>query len=123
MWDGKYIALGDQEAGGAFQTGIWPSTLSGSALTSSGEVTFSDNCDGDYTDVVDPFLLGKKNTPINNKQGKVMLGENLWCADGGGGTGNGGGVELWHYPAGGTPFKRIRLSASGALVVSLGTGK
>ncbi len=23
-WDGKYIALGDQEAGGTFKTGVWP---------------------------------------------------------------------------------------------------
>jgi hypothetical protein len=51
----------------------------------------------DYTDIVDPFVLGKKNTPINNKQAKVMVGTNLLCADGG----IGGGIDVWHYLAGG----------------------
>ncbi|MGA2761153.1 MAG: hypothetical protein ABSF08_12655, partial [Candidatus Cybelea sp.] len=87
-------------------------------LSSSGEVTFSASCYNDYTDIVDPFVLGKKNTPIDKKQGKVMVGGNLWCAD----TGSGGGVNVWHYPAGGSPFKNIPLSIGnpGSVILSIG---
>jgi hypothetical protein len=87
IWDGKYIALGDQEAKGTYQTGMWPSTVSGTTITSSSEAIFSDNCYSDYVDDVNPFVLGKKNTPIDNKQGKVMVGTNSWCEATGGEAG------------------------------------
>jgi YVTN family beta-propeller protein len=106
-WDGKYIALGDQEAAGTYQTGIWPATLSGSTLTPIGkEVEFADTCYGDYVDDVNPFIVGKKNTPVNDRRGHVMVGPNLWCYD----AGEGGGVEFWHYPKGGDPFKEYSQS-------------
>ena len=76
MWDGKYVALGDQEAGGTFEDGVWPATLSGSTLTAaSQEVKFAlpPSC-GSYGDQVNPFILGKTNTPVNHHQGKVELG-------------------------------------------------
>jgi hypothetical protein len=79
MWDGKYIALGDQEAGGTFETGIYPSTLRGSSLSPVGSgVTLTDTCYNGYTDIVSPFIVGKKNTPVSDKQGKVVVGTNLW---------------------------------------------
>jgi hypothetical protein len=116
MWDGKYIALGDQEAGGNYVTGVYPSTLSGSTLMPLGsEVTFTDNCDGDYNDVEDPFIVGNKNTPVNDSQGKVMVGTNLWCE---GGT---QGIAFWHYPAGGNPFKTYDKDSGTVLAVSIGT--
>ncbi len=120
MWDGKYIALGDQEAGGTFDTGAYPSTLNGSTLSPVGsEVVFTDTCYNSYTDIVNPFIVGKKNTPINDRQGKVVVGTNTWCADGG--SGNGGGIKFWHYPQGGKPFKSYSQDSGTVLAVSIGT--
>ena len=101
-WDGKYIALGNQEAGGTFETGIVQVTLSGTTLTVVGETVLSDDCESDYVDDVNPFIVGKKNTPVNHKQGKVLVGPNLWCPDAGTSA-----VDYWPYPAGGLPFKKL----------------
>jgi hypothetical protein len=101
MWDGQYIALGDQEAGGTFLTGVWPSTLSGTTLSSNGEVKFETSCFGDYVDDVNPFIIGKHNTPVNRKQGKIEIGPNP-CT---GTLRHGEWIALFHYPAGGSPFK------------------
>jgi len=101
MWDGKYIALGDQEADGTFNTGLFAATLSGSTLTSHGEAILT--CSGSgYADLFDPFIVGKKNTPVNDRQGKVVVGPA--CS-------NGTGIGFWHYPRGGDSFK----SFSGAI--------
>jgi hypothetical protein len=107
MWDGKYIALGDQQIGGGVQSGIIEASLSGSTLTSRGQVVLGDTCDGDYTHVVQPFIVGRKNTPVNDEQSKVVAGANEFCnAD----------FRLWHYPAGGTPFKSFTFQSGGESV-------
>jgi hypothetical protein len=100
-WDGAYIALGDQEAGGTEQTGVWPATLSGSTLSAaSSEVTFSDTCYSNYTDDVNPFFVGKTNITPGGSSGQAtaMIGPNLWCNDAGTSK-----VDYWAYPAGGSP--------------------
>lgn len=100
-WDGKYIALGDQQAGGAYITGMWPSTISGSTITAAGsEITFTDDCYSDDTDVVDPFVTGKKSniTPNIKVRANTMIGPNLWCLYPGAPK-----VNSWAYPAGGPP--------------------
>ncbi len=102
MWDGKHFAFADQELGGQFQTGIIRAKLSGTTLTKVGETALSDDCYSNYVDVVNPFIVGKKNTPVNHKQGTVVLGPNLWCTDAGTTA-----VDYWHYPAGALPFKRL----------------
>jgi hypothetical protein len=107
MWDGKFIALGDQQLGGGFQSGIVEATLSGSTLTSQGDVTLSDDCKGDYTHVISPFIVGRKNTPVNDRQGTVVAGGNEFCnAD----------FRLWHYPQGGNPFKTFTFQSGGQSV-------
>jgi hypothetical protein len=97
MWDGKYIALGDQEFGGTFGTGVYQATLSGTTLTMKGSTPL-EGCTGSYDDI-SPFILGKKNTPVNHKQAKVAVGPDGGCSS--------GSIGLWHYPAGGPPFKEI----------------
>jgi hypothetical protein len=96
-WDGKYLDLGDQEAGGTFESGAWPVTLSGSKVSSSGEVKFADTCDSDYNDEVNEFFVGKGNlAPDKKSKGKqatAMVEANLDCAE----------VHYWPYPAGGDP--------------------
>ncbi|HLY01426.1 MAG TPA: SMP-30/gluconolactonase/LRE family protein [Candidatus Cybelea sp.] len=101
-WDGKYLALGDQEVGGKYESGVARATLKGNTLTFVSSTTFSDNCDSDYTDDVNPFIVGKKNTPANRKQGNAMVGPNLWCIDAGAPK-----VDYWHYPAGGLPYNDL----------------
>jgi hypothetical protein len=110
MWDGKYIALGDQQLGGGLQSGIVQATLSGSTLTSHAQVTLGDSCDGDYTHVIQPFVIGRKNTPINDRQGDAVAGGNEFChAD----------FRLWKYPAGGAPSESFTFP-SGGQSVSIG---
>ncbi|MFY9709660.1 MAG: hypothetical protein WBD57_09535 [Candidatus Cybelea sp.] len=106
MWDGKYLAVGNQEVGGSFESGVYQAKVSGTTLKVYGQTDLTDNCFSNYTDVVNPFVVGGKNTPANRRQGKVILGSNLWCNDAGGG----GGINLWHYPAGGPVFRQIGAS-------------
>ncbi len=93
MWDGKYIALGDQDHDIMGETAIYQASLSGSTLTLEGTTVLEATC-GD--DVVQPFIVGEKNTPINKKQGKVLIGASRDCID---------TIPFWHYPASGDPFK------------------
>ncbi|MGB6413857.1 MAG: hypothetical protein WBD57_09540 [Candidatus Cybelea sp.] len=102
MWDGKYLVIGAQSINSKFESGLIQATLSGTTLTQRGFTKLSDTCFGSYADVVFPFIVGKKNTPVNRQQGKVAIGVNLWCNDKGS-----SGVSLWHYPAGGDPFKTL----------------
>lgn len=108
VWDGKYITLGDQEAGGTYQTGVWPSTLSGTTITAAtSEVVFTDTCYSDYTDIVNPFFLGKTFTPVTlgtDRRAKYMIAPNLWCTDAGK-----PGVTVWHYPSG-KPYRGVKLA-------------
>jgi hypothetical protein len=86
--------------------------LSGSsclvAVVLHGETVLTDNCYCDYVDLFNPFIVGKTNTPVNRRQGKVVLGS---C----------GGVAFWHYPAGSYPFKTRPNSPVYGLMVSLET--
>jgi len=105
-WDGKYIALGDQEAGGTYKTGVWPSAISGTTITAeSAEVMFSESCKSNYTDDVNPFFTngtGENITPKSRKQAKYMVGPDVSCL-------NLTVADIWNYPAGGAPIKTILL--------------
>ncbi|MGP8099874.1 MAG: hypothetical protein ACLQHL_03765 [Candidatus Cybelea sp.] len=118
MWDGKYIVVGDQEAtSGKDETGMNRATLSGKTLTSAGETILTDTCYRGYTDVRNPFVLGKKNTPASTAQGNVVVGSNLYCF-----SSSSGGIEFWHYPKGGNPFKMYGTQDEiTVLAVSIGT--
>lgn len=100
MWDGKYIALSDEEAQHKNLTGIYQATLSGTTLTAASETILTDPCYRGETSVLNPFILGSDNTPANHRQAKVVVGSNSLCFSSGA-----GGIEYWHYPKGGNPFK------------------
>jgi hypothetical protein len=119
MWDGKHLAVGDQEAGsGKNDTGLYEATVSGTTVVARKEVLLTDSCYRGLTDVLDPFVLGKKNTPVNTQQGRVVVGSNAYCFSGSGG----GGIEYWHYPAGGNPYKMYTTADPiTVLTVSIGT--
>jgi hypothetical protein len=116
MWDGKYLALIDGEAAYSSyygpSTGIVHATVSGTTLVSHGSETIPrDDCSSGYT-AYPSFIVGKRNTPVNREQGKILAGFNLiqGC----------GGITFWHYPAGGLPFKRYATDPGGqAFAVSL----
>lgn len=114
MWDGKYIALGDQEVTGKIEASAIAASLSGTTLSEHGTTILADDC-GSYTPAANPFIVGAKNTPANRRRGRVVAGV-LPC------SGSSGGIGLWHYPRGGAPFKSYTgLSDPHGVVVSLKT--
>jgi predicted secreted protein len=108
MWDGKYVALGDQEAGGTYQIGVWPATISGTTITAATpEVIFHDSCESDYAGDVNPFFAGKTNvTPKTKRRATNMVGPNRPNVD----CSLQGVVNVWKYPAGGAPIKTLQLN-------------
>lgn len=98
MWDGSYITLTDQDAGGnpsSPATTIYQIGQKGSTLSVVGSTALLDNCNGSQVDVVQPFIAGPKNTPVNKKQAELVIGGNLSCAN---------RVDAWKYPGGGEPI-------------------
>jgi hypothetical protein len=118
MWDGKYIAVSDALANDENLTGIYQTTLSGTTLTSHGETILNDTCYRGYSAVGNPFILGSKNTPANDREGTVVVGSNAFCFS----SDNGGGIEFWHYPKGGNPFK-MYTTANEIAVLAVSIGK
>lgn len=107
-WDGKYVVLTDQEFGGSNAAGFYQAALHGTKLQAAGSTTLSDDCSGTYLDFVQPFVVGKKNTPVNRKQGTTVIAGNSNCAK---------RLDIWAYPAGGAPTKTLNpLGASGESV-------
>jgi hypothetical protein len=98
QWDGKYITLTDQQFQGGYNTGIYEATESPSGnLSAFGGTELTASCNGGYTEVLEPYIVGKKNAPVNHKQGKRIVGGNAQCYD--------AGVSYWPYPMGGPPSK------------------
>ncbi|HEV3090467.1 MAG TPA: hypothetical protein VGX91_03385 [Candidatus Cybelea sp.] len=104
MWDGKYITFVLQE-GGTTGEGM---TIQRARESKSGDLTFvgqtklTDNCDNSAVDIVNPFIVGKRNTPVNRVEGDTVVAADLWCT-------NEGYPQFyyWRYPAGGLPFKTL----------------
>jgi hypothetical protein len=118
MWDGKYFALTDEDGDKSSTDGIVDASLSGKALTFHHEAILTDTCNGASTSIAAPFILGEKNTPVNDRQGRVIVGINLLC------TGAGlYEIEFWHYPQGGNPFKvyKVKIELGSVEAVSIGT--
>lgn len=117
MWDGKYLEIGDEGAGSSKgQTGMYETSLSGTTLTSAGEVVLADTCYRGYVAVLNPFVVGKKNTPVNREQGTVVVGSNSYCLEN-----DSEGIEIWHYPQGGNPYKKYTTAQPvSVLAVSIG---
>jgi hypothetical protein len=115
MWDGKYIAIADQSVGSSHETGVVEASLKGTTLTSHGEVTLGSKCDGE--DDVGPFILGKKNTPVNDHQGKVEVGTSPLC------SGSANGISYWKYPAGGDPYASFGSTDTQHNVVAVSIGE
>jgi hypothetical protein len=102
QWDGKYLTVTDQEYQGLYNTALYQTTESSSGgLTVVGKTVLTASCNTDYTEVLEPYIVGNANAPIMHKQGKVVVGGNGQCSD--------AGVNVWPYPAGGLPKKSFGL--------------
>ncbi len=99
MWDGKYITFADQSFGGSeLQAGVYQAELNSSgSLVLAGKTALPDPCG--HSDVLQPFIAGRKNTPDNKKQGYAATGSNNSCLT---------NVDIWPYPAGGDPSYVIK---------------
>lgn len=91
MWDGTYLAGGDQEYKGGNTTAIYRFAISGSTATVVRISDLTDTCSpsGNYTDVVQPFIYAKA---------KVVLGGNLWCTY---------RFDFWKYGKGRNPKRTL----------------
>jgi hypothetical protein len=99
MWDGKYMTFADQSYGGLeLQAGVYQAKLiSSGSLVLVGKTGLPDPCGN--SDVLQPFIVGRKNTPNNREQGFGAIGSNNSCLT---------NVDIWRYPAGGNPSYIIK---------------
>jgi hypothetical protein len=92
MWDGEYLAFGDQEYDNTLYSGLYQAQEQASGgVRLAGSTELRDMVCG-YSGVVAPFIVGTKNTPRNHRQGRVVIGENFFCRN---------RLDFWAYPAGG----------------------
>lgn len=119
MWDGKYMAITDvyYGSGSNYATEILAAKEgNGGVLKIVGTTKLADSCEGNEVYVMPPpFIVGKKNTPLNTQQGTAILGFNFICGI------NPSYFRIWAYPAGGSPLEGINVPDIGGEVVSIGT--
>lgn len=104
MWDGRHLTLTDQGNGEIYRV---KETRKG--LMVVGTTQLEQHCG--EVQVVQPFIVGSKNTPVNDEQGTVLVGGNEFCSQLSDLTVP---VAYWHYPRGGDPFKFAHPRPSGA---------
>lgn len=94
MWDGKYLAITDSAFEDKQSTGIYEAlpTQGGDLLTKVGSTSLRDACGGGNVEAFQPFVVGDKNTPVNDVQGTEVIGGNDLCEN---------RFDIWPYPAGG----------------------
>lgn len=110
MWDGKYLALTDQDYHGMDTTAIYQLAESPSGgVNVVNQTGLLDPCGG--VSVVQPFIVGTKNTPANRTQGTTVIGNNTFC---------GGDLTYWSYPRGGNQIATYSIVTT-SVVVSIGT--
>lgn len=117
MWDGKYMAItDDSNANSDYTTTIYQTEerRKGRALSIAGRTTLADSCFGNEVYILpSPFIVGKKNTPVNTTQGTGVIGFNFICGV------NPSKFRAWAYPAGGSPLRAIEIPSGGGEAVSI----
>lgn len=118
MWDGKYMAVTDAfySTGDNYATTIYQTEerRSGKALKAVGSTSLADSCFGNEVYISPPpFIVGKKNTPINSAQGTGAAGFNFICGV------NPSRFRRWRYPDGGGPVRETSVPSGGGEAVSL----
>lgn len=101
MWDGKDVALTDQSYNGGNITAIYRAKVTRKGnLTVVGKTLLRDSCG---VDVIQPFIVGKHNTPVNDQRSTEVVGGNLGCY-------GASPVTYWRYPRGGRPVEHLHHS-------------
>lgn len=116
MWDGKHLVLSDAHTGSThFTTSLYRVTESPSGdLTIVETTVLHGTCHTHNAWVVQPFIVGRKNTPINDREGQVVVSPDYFCT-------SEWPIDFWHYPGGARPFKAWPLYfLPGGVAVSLG---
>ena len=105
MWDGRYLAFTDQEYPGKthnYTAAIYRAKLERGVLEVVGTTLLRYKPCG--TEIAQPFIVGEKNTPANNVEGKVVVGGNQACGEFSEYTTP---LTYWRYPKRGQPFKFV----------------
>ncbi len=115
MWDGRHITIAVLDYQGTTHTAIYQAKRRGTGkLIVVGTTILGDACNGVDALVAQPFIVGKKNTPVNTERGKTIVGANYSCAR---------RFDRWSYPAGGQPARSGDAPDEvGGNAVSLATG-
>jgi hypothetical protein len=114
IWDGKNVVLTDWHDGPKKRNTLLyrVKEAPSGGLTVIGVTTLRDSCNGEATQVTLPFVVGAKNTPVNDRRGQTVIGANYQCYP--------APLDAWEYPAGGDPAKRRSLKYfPGGAVVSI----
>jgi hypothetical protein len=85
MWDGRYMTLADINQGRSFRDSTLIYRVS---ISSSGSLTKVGTTKIPHSNMRQAFILGAKNTPINERQGTVVVGP------------DGYHITRWKYPSG-----------------------
>ena len=116
MWDGKYLTFSDPHTGPYRKlTTIYRASESASGdLTVVGATSLDDSCNHTYTWIDAPFIVGRKNTPVNDRQGRVVVGPNNECSP--------AQIDFWSYTTGLFP-SRVWTEGylPGGAIVSIGS--
>jgi hypothetical protein len=102
MWDGKYLALTVQPYSLQNATQIYQAAEKANGdLTVVHRTYLKDTCwkNSDFVGLIQPFVVGKKNTPSNRTQGEVLVGGNRPCKN---------RFDFWKYPSGGDPASELK---------------
>ncbi|MGC2405859.1 MAG: hypothetical protein WA431_05570 [Candidatus Cybelea sp.] len=112
MWDGKHLALTDGGNGEIYRV-----KEARKGLDVIGTTQLEDKWCSEV-EVSQPFIVGQKNTPINDEQGTVIVGGNDFCLQLSEQTVP---IAYWHYGSGGEPYKfaHPRLSGASGQAVSI----
>ncbi|HEY1654659.1 MAG TPA: hypothetical protein VGF86_06075 [Candidatus Tumulicola sp.] len=116
MWDGKHLTFSDPHTGpDGHETTIYRARESASGdLTVVGATLLTDRCNDDYAWIDAPFIVGRKNTPVNDRQGKTVVGPNNVCDP--------APIDFWPYTAGANPSRVWTQGYSaGSAIVSIGS--
>lgn len=99
MWDGKYLTVEAQSPENPKVTAIYrvvPSGPAGVLIAVGRTLLYDTACGG--TEIVQPFIVGKQNTPANDRQGSVIVGSDTLC---------GYRLDYWRYPRGGKLLRAL----------------
>ncbi len=97
QWDGAHLTLAVTGYRSTTVTAIYRvRELPSGDLKSIGTTVLEDQCGNN--NVYQPFIVGEKNTPVNEKQGAAVVGVNSTCTQ---------PIDFWAYAKGGEPTYAI----------------